>query len=142
VLLNINLSKDFSLKFGAHKIKVKFVADDHSAINSSTKTKNNKDSQTSEVSQEEEAPSPPDHGAYHSHSLTIYIKKSDPDSIKLSCLLHEIIHAAEHIYTIDMEHTHVNLIGEVMAQVLQDNFASNRKKNEEKYSKVRIRNKK
>jgi len=99
---NISIDKDFSFKLGAHEIKVYLVDAKHK------KLKHEGDYHTE--------------GVYLAEELSIYLLKTNPPSLIFSTFFHELIHAIEHIYTIRIKHTDLNLIGECISQVLIDNF--------------------
>lgn len=91
--LSINLDSDHEIQIGAHKVKIKFVENTHSRIDD-------------------------DYGCYVTHEKTIYINKTVPETLKFSSLLHEIEHAIEDIYGVELDHTILNLIGEALSQAL------------------------
>ena len=99
--LDLNLSSDGYIQIGAHKILVSFVEPDHPRLDS-------------------------DHGCYVPKEYTIYLNNQDPESIKFSAFLHEAIHAIEHIYTLELDHVVLNLVGEGLAQVLTSQPGENK----------------
>jgi len=111
---NINLDEDFDLRVSSHVIHVKFVDKSHEIL-----------SHTDEENKEETTS---DFGCYIGDEYTIYARKSDPYSIKLSTLLHELIHVIEQIYILDFDHKELNIVSEVFAQIFIDNFGGLRKK--------------
>lgn len=102
--INIPLDKDFDIEVGAHKIKVKFV--------DSAKLKE----------EAEQSPDPTDdthvYGIWDPETFTIYINKNGPDSMKISTLFHELIHAMEDFFAIKVSHKDLNLIADIIAQCL------------------------
>lgn len=97
--IKIDLTKDFSLNVGAHKIHVKFV---------SLKNKKLTEDPKEEIN----------YGTYQPQEKTIYISKDQPESIKFSTLIHELIHVAEDIYLVKMNHVQLNILSEMFAQIL------------------------
>lgn len=102
----VSLDKDFDLKVGAHTIHVVFVPGDHTALSDHS------------------------NGAWFRAEYTIYISADDPESMRLSSLYHELIHVLEDFYNVKMSHRDLNLVGDIIAQIMIDNFqvASTKKK--------------
>lgn len=94
----LSLDEDFELKLGAHTWKIMFVD-----------LKN-------ELSEEHAW------GVCCSSKQMIHIDKNAPYSMKLSTIFHELIHAMEDIYEVKLDHRDLNLIGDVLAQIMLDNF--------------------
>lgn len=94
---DINLDQDFDVKIGPHLFRVMFVPRNSDSLDDN-------------------------YGSYSSRTLTILISKDAPDSLKLSTLFHEIIHVLEDLYDIKISHKDLNLVGDMIAQVLLDNF--------------------
>lgn len=103
---NLVLNKDFSIKVSSHIIYVKFLPPDHDIW----KTGNPIEDQ--EVC----------HGMYVAEDYTIYIRSTDPESMKLSTFYHELFHVFEHFYTFSLDHKELNLVAECLTQTLLDNF--------------------
>lgn len=95
----IQLDEDFDLKVGAHTIKVRIVNSDNDGLMATDA-----------------------HGLYIAAKYMILLDAQDPYSIRLSTLIHELIHVFEHFYEISMKHQDVNLVGDILAQILLDNF--------------------
>lgn len=121
---NINLDEDFDLKFSCHTIHVKFVDKTHSALQEESDNISEQQESVDEKQEDtnEQQATVPLFGCYIGDEFTIYVRKVDPYSIRLSTFLHELIHVIEQIYTLDLDHKELNLISEVMTQVLYDNF--------------------
>lgn len=96
--IKVDLSKNFNLKVGAHKIYVKFVCSANKKLS--------------------ENPGEINYGAYDPEAKTIYISKNQPESMKFSTLIHELIHVAEDIYQVRISHVQLNIISEMFAQIL------------------------
>lgn len=91
--LNLNIDSDHQIKLGAHTIDVKFV-----------------DSSNPYMSD--------DHGVYAYDLYCIFINKNDPPSVRFTTYLHEYMHVIEQIYTVQMDHTVLNLVAEGLGQLL------------------------
>jgi hypothetical protein len=65
-----------------------------------------------------------DHGEYDPKTFTISVRLEDPETLRISSFVHELMHAIEHVYTLEMDHTQLNLFSESITQVLVDNFKS------------------
>lgn len=90
----INLEKDFQIKLSSHTINVKFI--DEAIFE--------------------------DHGAYDPKTCTIFLNKNGSYPMVLSSFIHELIHAVEHVYTLELDHIELNLVAESITQVFVDNF--------------------
>ena len=100
----IDLDSDFALKIGAHEWHVRFVDVEDFSTDS--------------------AP----WGLCESHKQRITINRSATPSMRLSTLLHEMLHALEAVYEIDISHKDLNLTADALAQILIDSFAAPAKK--------------
>ncbi len=100
---NINLNNDFNIKISSHTIQVKFVSPEHEVL---------KPTEEHELC----------HGVYIAEEFTIYIRKTDPETMKLSTFFHEMFHVLEHIFTFELDHKELNLVAECLTQTMLDNF--------------------
>ena len=91
--IEVNLEEDHEIRLGAHNIKVFFVDPSHEKLDG-------------------------DHGAYVPKEYSIFINKKDPESIRFTSLIHEILHATEQIFTFELDHFQLNLIAECIGQTL------------------------
>lgn len=95
---SIPLDDDFDIKVGAHTIHVRLVDETDDGLGDGH------------------------HGTWIPSKYTICINSKDPYSIRLSTFLHELIHVFEGFYGIKISHKDLNLVGDVLTQVLMDNF--------------------
>jgi len=103
----VELEEDFELKVGAHTIYVQFVPSDNLELGSDN------------------------YGKWVPNKFTILIRNCSPYSMKLSTLLHEILHVLETVYVIDISHKDLNVAGDALAQILLDNFRADSPEDEE-----------
>lgn len=148
----INLNKDFDIKLSSHVIKIKFVPPEHEAIcHQKDKHEKDKekmvelalnlleksdkkelaDQLNSLIEQNTSGPNcasnqekevSADYGCWDSDKMTIFIRNNVSNGMKLSTLFHELIHVIECVYTLELDHKELNLIGEVFSQIFIDNF--------------------
>ena len=67
------------------------------------------------------------HGVFDTQTYTIYVNSDDPPSMRLSCLLHELMHVLEALYEIKISHKDLNIVGDAYAQIFIDNFLTTTK---------------
>lgn len=108
--LEVNLTDDHEIKLGAHTINVRFVDKCHEKLLG-------------------------DHGCYCHETLTIFIKKDDPESLRFTTYLHEGTHALEQILGFEIDHFHLNLIAEGLASILNSSINKNKIKCLQKQAK-------
>lgn len=98
-LFEIDLSgDDFELMFGAHKIEVKFVEDDtwDGGV----------------------------HGDWSIDKMRIRIQSDMPYPLTLSTFIHEFMHAVEDLYSLEIQHKELNILGDCIASMLIQNFGA------------------
>ena len=100
---SLNLVDDFTMNIGAHTWQVRFVS-----------------KMPSECEHEHEHV----YGLCDPGSQTIYVDETSAYSMRLSTFLHELMHAIESIYDVDIDHRDLNLVSDVMTQVFMHNFES------------------
>ncbi len=98
MLYEIPLVEDFNIKVGAHTIYVRFVSAEDDLLGENAS------------------------GVWVPRKYTILLDQNAPYSIRLSTLLHELIHVFEEFYTVKVSHKDLNIIGDAYTQVLMDNF--------------------
>lgn len=146
----IKMGKDFDFQLGSHEIHVRFVPPEHRSLKHKLPPKSREELER-EILQNilkrietgkalngalgietiaMQATIDPteyivgDFGCFNSEEYTIYIRHPDNYSFQLSTFIHEMIHAIEHIYLIEFDHQHLNLVAEVLTQVLMVNFST------------------
>lgn len=92
----LKIDEDLDIQVGAHTVHIKLVDGSHFEDNH--------------------------HGLWVQEKYTIFISKNDPYSMRLSTLIHELIHVFEDFYSIKISHKDLNLVGDMLAQVLLTNF--------------------
>ena len=100
----INLDEDFTLKIGAHTWHVQFVDVVDMGADSTT------------------------WGLCTPEKHLIQINKVGPPAMRLSTLLHELMHAFDAVYDFELDHHLLNLSADALAQVMLDSLRSEPKK--------------
>lgn len=101
----IDLEEDFALKLGGHTWTVEYVDVTPDMVNDHTTW-----------------------GICVPEKQAIRINRIASPSMRLSTLLHELMHALEAVYEITIDHRDLNLVGDALAQVMLDSFCIEPKK--------------
>ena len=96
--LNLEFKKTFKFKVNGHQYRVKFIKQ-----NSDTELEN-------------------DYGFCDFAKRLILIREDIPDSLKLSTFIHELMHILEDLYSVKISHKDLNLVSDMIAAVLAENF--------------------
>lgn len=105
MIFSIDLEKDFTFKLGAHQWRVEYTDVTPDMVNDHTTW-----------------------GICVPEKQLIRINKIATPSMRLSTLLHEIMHAFEAVYEITIDHRDLNLVGDAFAQIMLDSFRDEPKK--------------
>lgn len=98
MIFGLSLDEDFTIKVGAHTWSVSFVE------------------MRTELSESHTW------GICLADKQEILINKNASYSMRLSTFFHELIHAFEYVYEVQIPHRDVNLVGDVLAQVFIDSL--------------------
>ncbi len=97
---DISLETDFELKIGPHSYSIKFVDRQHPELNDPTSS----------------------YGVCIIETREILIQKGIPYSLKLSTLMHEVMHVFEDLYSLKISHKDLNFTADMLTCILWDNF--------------------
>ena len=99
--------KDFTLKIGAHKIRVKHVS--YNAVQDLFKIYGDDSKGESAI------------GAYHGNKNQILIDKEQQGTNYVSIIMHEIMECTNDKYGTELGHIAITTIGEALTQIMLDN---------------------
>lgn len=99
--------KDFTLKIGAHKIRVKHVS--YNDVQKLFEVYGDTSSNSAAI------------GAYHGNKNQILIDKSQSGTNYVSILIHEIMECVNDKYGIELNHVPMTTVGEALTQIMLDN---------------------